>query len=203
MPENEKAPPEAGQGQGEGQGQKTNPMRNIPADNRAVNADPNSVLQHIRDTCGGHFQDDGSAMVCCPAHNDHNPTLHLSISPAGKLLAHCQGGCSQEAVIQALRDHRLWPTSGNEKQHTSPDLPSGVSQSRYGAPYVNHWIYQDTKGQILGYFVRYKGENGKQVVLFFNWKGRKWKPETAQHPRPLYELQKFFLVDRLILRIEE
>jgi len=44
----------------------------------------------------------------CPAHRDRSPSLSLSISPAGKTLVKCHAGCSQEAVIAALRALRLW-----------------------------------------------------------------------------------------------
>jgi DNA-binding transcriptional ArsR family regulator len=45
---------------------------------------------------------DGSYMACCPAHDDSEPSLHLSESPDGTLLWHCHAGCSQEAVREAL-----------------------------------------------------------------------------------------------------
>jgi DNA-binding transcriptional ArsR family regulator len=47
-------------------------------------------------------QPDGSYMACCPAHDDSEPSLHLSESPDGTLLWHCHAGCSQEAVREAL-----------------------------------------------------------------------------------------------------
>jgi DNA-binding transcriptional ArsR family regulator len=45
---------------------------------------------------------DGSYMACCPAHDDSEPSLHLSESPDGTLLWHCHAGCPQDAVQREL-----------------------------------------------------------------------------------------------------
>jgi hypothetical protein len=42
-----------------------------------------------------------------PAHDDHNPSLHVSDN-RGKPLVKCHAGCSQEVVINALRARGLW-----------------------------------------------------------------------------------------------
>ena len=44
----------------------------------------------------------------CPAHDDRNPSLSLT-ERDGRLLVHCHAGCSQNAVIEALRERGLWP----------------------------------------------------------------------------------------------
>lgn len=44
----------------------------------------------------------------CPAHDDKNPSLSVS-ERDGVTLAKCHAGCSQEAVIDALRGRGLWP----------------------------------------------------------------------------------------------
>ena len=48
--------------------------------------------------------------ACCPGHNDHNPSLSVT-DINGKILVRCFAGCSQEQVIGALRDLRLWHTA--------------------------------------------------------------------------------------------
>ena len=40
--------------------------------------------------------------MCCPAHDDHNPSLSVTLKPDGKVLVNCQTGCSAEAVVSAL-----------------------------------------------------------------------------------------------------
>jgi uncharacterized protein DUF3631 len=43
----------------------------------------------------------------CPAHSDHAPSLTATLD-SGKLLVHCHAGCSQEAVVDALKQRGLW-----------------------------------------------------------------------------------------------
>jgi hypothetical protein len=49
-------------------------------------------------------------VVHCPAHADDTPSLSVK-QDRGKVLVHCFGGCSQEAVIEALERRGLWRTS--------------------------------------------------------------------------------------------
>jgi hypothetical protein len=48
-------------------------------------------------------------MAKCPAHDDHNPSLSVTLK-LGKVLLHCHSGCTQEAVVDALRGRGLWPS---------------------------------------------------------------------------------------------
>ena len=47
-------------------------------------------------------------IACCPAHEDRNPSLSLRDAD-GRVLVRCHAGCTQEAVIGALRAAGLWP----------------------------------------------------------------------------------------------
>ncbi|MGH2451629.1 MAG: hypothetical protein ACRDGE_10250 [Candidatus Limnocylindria bacterium] len=50
----------------------------------------------------------GTGLVHCAAHPDEKPALNLS-ERDGRVLVHCFAGCSQDAVIEALRERGLWP----------------------------------------------------------------------------------------------
>ena len=50
----------------------------------------------------------------CPAHDDCDPSLSISVSHKGKTLVHCHAGCSQEAVVGALKDRGLWNTGEDD-----------------------------------------------------------------------------------------
>ena len=64
---------------------------------------------------GGNEQ---SGFCLCPAHNDRNtPNLRVTASNDGKILVKCFAGCSQEAVIGALKNRGLWPKSGKQVEH--------------------------------------------------------------------------------------
>jgi DNA primase len=64
-------------------------------------------------------------MARCPVHEDRTPSLSLRDSD-GKVLVHCFGGCTQAAVIAALRERGLWP----ERITQSAPLPD-VDRRRY------------------------------------------------------------------------
>ena len=50
----------------------------------------------------------GSGYVCeCPAHVDLRPSLSVTARD-GRVLVHCHAGCTQSAVIGALRRQGLW-----------------------------------------------------------------------------------------------
>jgi putative DNA primase/helicase len=70
----------------------------------------NITAEHIVRALGGSG---GSAR--CPAHDDDNPSLSVSDGPNGKVLVHCHAGCSQEAVIAALKSRGLWEHSMNTR----------------------------------------------------------------------------------------
>jgi putative DNA primase/helicase len=42
-------------------------------------------------------------MACCPAHDDHTPSLSLRVTERG-LLWHCFAGCSYKSIQLALMD---------------------------------------------------------------------------------------------------
>lgn len=80
----------------------------------------------------------------CLAHDDNNPSL--SIRQQGeKVLVHCHAGCSQEAVIAALKAHGLWQ---------SEDSPNRRNVAEYD--------YTDERGALLYQVVRYAPKDFKQ-----------------------------------------
>ena len=41
-------------------------------------------------------------MACCPAHDDKRPSLSVSLTNDGRILAHCYSGCSISEVVGAV-----------------------------------------------------------------------------------------------------
>jgi putative DNA primase/helicase len=52
--------------------------------------------------CGGGW------MAKCPAHDDRTPSLSIGQNGDGMALFHCHAGCSQDAVLAALKQAGLW-----------------------------------------------------------------------------------------------
>ena len=44
-----------------------------------------------------------SWIACCPAHEDHNPSMSIRLIPGdGRILMHCFAGCSIDEILDAL-----------------------------------------------------------------------------------------------------
>jgi hypothetical protein len=70
-------------------------------------------------------------MALCPVHADRNPSLSLTVTDDGKVLAHCHAGCDQASVAQALN------------LHAEPKHETGEWTPRGDAIAVYHYIDED------------------------------------------------------------
>ena len=60
-------------------------------------------------------------IACCPAHKEKTPSFSIC-ELDGRILVHCFAGCTQDAVIKALRDRGLWPEPSrttSERRHSA------------------------------------------------------------------------------------
>jgi len=62
----------------------------------------------------------GGWLCLCPAHDDHHPSLSLSLSEEGTLLAHCYAGCSFPDILSAIRGRGLLEKSDFLHQRDKP-----------------------------------------------------------------------------------
>ena len=44
----------------------------------------------------------GGWMACCPAHDDHNPSMHVNVGKDGRILVKCYAGCTTADIVAAL-----------------------------------------------------------------------------------------------------
>ncbi len=59
-------------------------------------------VEAIVNSLGGKRQ--GKGWICpCPAHDDQNPSLSVSVGDNGKILVNCHAGCLSLSVISALK----------------------------------------------------------------------------------------------------
>lgn len=114
------------------------------------------VIETIRQalTCGQPRCSCGRAkgLVHCPAHEDKRPSLSVS-ETNGKILVKCHAGCSQMAVIEALRGRGIWPASNN-------DWPKVQRGSSPGEP-IAVYDYLDAAGRLIFQVCRYRTTTGK------------------------------------------
>ena len=66
-------------------------------------------------------------VACCPAHDDHTPSLGIDAGDDGRALVRCRAGCEQALVIAALRERGLWSP---EARATRPARPPQTARER-------------------------------------------------------------------------
>ena len=78
------------------------------------------TAEEIAAGLGGGRRNGQGWMACCPAHDDHHPSLALTDREGGGVLVHCHAGCPQDDVIKALRQRGLWqnPEAGLLRETT-------------------------------------------------------------------------------------
>src|SRR5262249_27356125 len=126
----------------------------------------NSAYTQVRETAystpaahyiralGGNLHD---GMCLCPAHDDKKPSLHVS-DGRKRVVFKCFAGCSQEAVITALRKRGLWPPSGNLIHHNVASEQWDEYKRFRKALVIMHTAAQADAGKPVDY-LRGRGSN--------------------------------------------
>lgn len=104
-------------------------------------------------------------LTWCPAHDDKKPSLSVS-DEGGRLLVHCHAGCSQDAVIAALKKQGLWSHKGNgvngseaEKDRAKKNRATEASLGDPEAIYS----YHDANGRLLLQVCRFRKPDGDKT----------------------------------------
>ena len=150
----------------------------------------------------------GGFLACCPAHDDHSPSLSID-QKEGMLLVKCFAGCSQGDVVNGLKSRGLWPgstkTSLPEENKRLPEniwepiIP--IPTDAPPPPETHHWLgkpsmvweYRDATGNLLQLSYRFDppGQKKQFYPLTFCKSAdgrRKWRWKALEVPRPLYGL---------------
>ncbi|MDF2529558.1 MAG: hypothetical protein K0Q57_438 [Gammaproteobacteria bacterium] len=156
-------------------------------------------------------------IACCPAHEDHNPSLSITEND-GKVLVHCQAGCSQEFVISALKDQGLWPEKVYKPKPVRPLVSLGEddwAQLSFvpddaspppipeNATYIHP--YKDKHGRLYGYCYRVEGTEKviRYLAYCVNKHGKTaWRVQGFIEPRLLYGINKLKPHHTVVLIVE-
>ena len=111
-------------------------------------------------------------MACCPVksahkHGDRAPSLSVGKGNNGSIVFYCQGGCSQESVLQALglsmKD--LFPDGDRPRQEYRPRPTSREDRGSIAAQYD----YTDENGQLLARKTRWETVVDGKRKKTFTW----------------------------------
>lgn len=163
---------------------------------------------------------DRSWLACCPAHDDRNPSLSVSVGDDGRVLLNCFAGCSSDAVRASLgldwRDLHSESVTGARRvtrdpraAHATPrdTRPQGEARAtlddvraeyvrRLGEPDAT-WHYRDATGETIGAVFRWNTAYGKTIRPAFRFADG-WRP-TYPAVRPLYRLDTLATEDRVFV----
>lgn len=135
----------------------------------------------IANVLRGGRKSGASWVACCPAHCDRNPSLSLRDSTEGKVLVHCHAGCSQAAVIVALKELGLWPAGAK------PSRSHIVAEYNYTDEH-NGLLYQVVRTEPKGFFQRYPDGLG-------GWINRKHRYQVLYRLPDLLKASNVFVVE--------
>lgn len=125
-------------------------------------------LQHVETKGGSRVKRvDQGYSVCCPAHDDDNPSLSIKEATDGKILLKCFTGCTSEAICGAL---------GLEMTSLFPE-----HQKREDTEYV----YRSKDGKLLYKKVR---TQDKQFYILSYSSSSEWVRGLKSTSRVLYNL---------------
>lgn len=145
-------------------------------------------VERVIEAVDGYEERANGFWCVCPAHDDHEPSLHVEESEDGKVLFVCRAGCKQAAVLAAL-EHRgvrkrdLFP--GNGSGYVSVPSRNG-RDSREGRPeplrgsqdgrerLVEAYFIKDPSGRLVAVHERYEGPAGKRFL---------WKHPDGQYSK--------------------
>ncbi len=154
------------------------------------------LAEKIFKALGGRRLGNKEWMCHCPVHSDRNPSLHVVLKE-GKILLYCHAGCSQQDVIESLKNLGLWPRKQNGRNNNIiPGVPDKWPVKGKGKKktLVSIWKYFDPQSKKnIGIVARY-GSKEKEIVPFFQrWENGTWKAglgEKHKKNRPWYCLEK-------------
>ena len=113
--------------------------------------------------------------ACCPAHEDSNPSMSVTIGNNGGILVHCHAGCSPEAIVGAMGlkmsdlmkdDGKVKGKKKSTKSGEAP-LPSFKAPKKkrdYGKK-VAEYDYQDADGKAIFRVERRVMADGKKTFV--------------------------------------
>src|SRR5215210_4954359 len=124
------------------------------------------VLKHVE----GAQERNNGFWALCPAHDDHNPSLHIQEGDDGRALIICRAGCDQPRVMAALERRGLKPGDlfpDEEGARYRPKATRSTSKGR--EQLVKSYAILDESGALQGIHERWE-DPATPDQKSFRWK---------------------------------
>jgi hypothetical protein len=141
------------------------------------------VLEYVDD----YVERKDGYWAICPAHDDHDPSLHIQEGDDGCALVICRAGCIQAEVIASLERR------GFNRRDLFAGASAGARRTPHKDPHkgqdrlVKSHHVKDDSGVLRGIHERWESPNGKKSFLWKHPNGKYSKGgETDPATMPLY-----------------
>lgn len=103
----------------------------------------------------------GGWMACCPAHDDHNPSMHVNVGADGRILVKCYAGCTTEDICAAL---------GLKLRDLMADDGRGAKKSKRDARAVKGGAKSGKVAKVAGPVAAAKKKRPSKHVCYYDYK---------------------------------
>jgi hypothetical protein len=139
------------------------------------------------------YEERNSGFWCiCPAHDDHDPSLHVEEGEDGQALVICRAGCDQEWVLDALQErgvarHELFADGGSVLHIRNARSKSAeIARNGRERPAAS-WSIKNASGRVVAIHERWEGGRSDKRFLWKHPNGRYSRNgEIKARTLPLY-----------------
>ena len=137
----------------------------------------------------------------CPAHDDRQPSLAISLGRGDRVLLHCHAGCDTRTEVLpklGLKWRDLWPhdergkiiSSGSRRGKVARKMSDAANRPRVRRARKRSFIYRDERGKPLLKIVRTGLADGGKKITQHGWdkKTGKWRKDAKGVRRVLFRL---------------
>lgn len=142
------------------------------------------ALRIVIDRLGGAKKTGGQWMARCPAHEDREASLSLTVGTTQPVVFNCHAGCEPAAIVEKLKLNWADMCQPREDDGTRGDdvwTPNGPALARYP--------YQDENGKLLFEVLRSRGKKFSQRIPDAKAKSG-WSYRLGDTRRVLFHLPK-------------
>jgi hypothetical protein len=145
----------------------------------------------------------------CPSHQDHQPSLSVSVGDSGAILLRCFAGCGVEEICAALgiSVSDLFPPNAdrpkrplverhertNGRVYPTAEAALKILCDKLGTP-TGKWEYFNRSGALVGVVCRWDTRTGK-IIRPIAKTASGWVIGAMPEPRPLYGLKRLLEAD--------
>ena len=155
---------------------------------------------------------ENSWAACCPAHEDQNPSLSVTVGREDQVLLKCFAGCETAAIVDSLglgfpdlfpRTDRDPPPAKRREPISRPREPTGRTfQTRqqlrdsFPSPPTIEYLYRDERGHPCAVVFRWDTPNGKDIRPA-HYVAPGWRIGAPDGLRSLYRLDRITGLQRV------